>query len=75
LLDGDSGNVLIYGERQRCPVRLSGNSWFVLEGFNACRASGLVTSAIEQLFEPARPNFEWIEGPAGDSRKSLSVSR
>lgn len=38
----NDGKVLIDGQFQRTPVSLNGNSWFVLEGFNAKSSSGSV---------------------------------
>lgn len=40
------GKVLIDGERQRLPVCLRGNAWFVLEGFNVCRAGGRGNASV-----------------------------
>jgi hypothetical protein len=40
----NDGRVLINGQFARSPVRLSGNSWFVLEGFNAKNGGPALTA-------------------------------
>jgi hypothetical protein len=40
----NDGQVLLDGQHERVPVRLSGNSWFILEGFNAARSYSAVVA-------------------------------
>jgi hypothetical protein len=40
----NDGQVLLDGQHQRVPVSLNGNSWFILEGFNAARSSSAVVA-------------------------------